>query len=192
MSCCRYVEGIATTGIPAYSGAPASGGSDVATSAQPSSRLRFDGFEVDLYSGEVWKHGTRVRLQDQPFQVLRVLIERPGQIVTRDELNKTVGPADTFVDFDDGLNTAVKKIRELLGDSAERPRYIETIPRRGYRFVGPITPPPPVEATFAAPHSHPALVLPPAEGAVPRNGYRPASYVAVGVSALVVPLIGAG
>jgi TolB-like protein/DNA-binding winged helix-turn-helix (wHTH) protein/Tfp pilus assembly protein PilF len=163
----------------------------VATSAQSSSRLRFDDFEVNLCSGEVWKHGIRVRLQDQPFQVLRVLLERPEQIVTRDELKQTLWPADTFVDFDDGLNTAVKKIRELLGDSAERPRYIETIPRRGYRFVGPIAPPPPIEATVATPHSHPAPVLPPDEGAVPRNGYRPAAYVAVGVLALVVTLVGA-
>jgi TolB-like protein/DNA-binding winged helix-turn-helix (wHTH) protein/Tfp pilus assembly protein PilF len=163
----------------------------VATSAQSSTRLRFEVFEVDLCSGEVWKHGVRVRLQDQPFQVLRVLLERPGQIVTRDELKQTLWPADTFVDFDDGLNTAVKKIRELLGDSAERPRYIETIPRRGYRFVGPIAPPPPVEAAVAAPDSHPALVLHPAEGAVPRKDHRPAGYVAVGVLALVVTLVGA-
>ncbi len=110
-------------------------GSDVATSAQSPSRLRFDSFEVDLRSGEMWKHGTRLRLQDQPFQVLRLLLERRGEIVTREELRQRLWLADTFVDFDDGLNTAVKKIRDLLGDSAERPRYIETIPRRGYRFT---------------------------------------------------------
>jgi DNA-binding winged helix-turn-helix (wHTH) protein len=114
---------------------PANRGSDVATSAQSSSRLRFDSFEVDLRSGEMWKHGTRLRLQDQPFQVLRLLLERRGEIVTREELRQRLWLADTFVDFDDGLNTAVKKIRDLLGDSAERPRYIETIPRRGYRFM---------------------------------------------------------
>jgi len=83
----------------------------------------------------MWKHGTRLRLQDQPFQVLRLLLERRGEIVTREELRQRLWLADTFVDFDDGLNTAVKKIRDLLGDSAERPRYIETIPRRGYRFT---------------------------------------------------------
>ena len=105
------------------------------TSAQSPSRLRFDSFEVDLRSGEMWKHGTRLRLQDQPFQVLRLLLERRGEIVTREELRQRLWLADTFVDFDDGLNTAVKKIRDLLGDSAERPRYIETIPRRGYRFT---------------------------------------------------------
>jgi TolB-like protein/DNA-binding winged helix-turn-helix (wHTH) protein/Tfp pilus assembly protein PilF len=104
--------------------------------APASNRLRFDSFELDLRSGELWKHGARLRLQDQPFQVLRVLLERRGEIVTREELKQTLWPADTFVDFDDGLNTAVKKIRDLLGDSAEHPRYIETIPKRGYRFVG--------------------------------------------------------
>ena len=104
--------------------------------AQPSRRLGFDEFEVDLRSGELWERGNRLRLQDQPFQVLRVLLERRGEIVTRDELKQTLWPADTFVDFDDGLNTAVRKIRDVLGDSAEKPRYVETIPRRGYRFVG--------------------------------------------------------
>lgn len=108
----------------------------MAASAQPSRRFSFDQFEVDLRSGELWARGNRLRLQDQPFQVLRVLLERRGEIVTRDELKQTLWPADTFVDFDDGLNTAVRKIRDALGDSAEKPRYIETIPRRGYRFMG--------------------------------------------------------
>jgi TolB-like protein/DNA-binding winged helix-turn-helix (wHTH) protein/Tfp pilus assembly protein PilF len=112
----------------------------VATSAPSPRRIRFDSFELDLRSGELWKHGARLRLQEQPFQVLRVLLERRGDIVTREELKQTLWPADTFVDFDDGLNTAVKKLRDLLGDSAERPRYIETIPRRGYRFVAAIEP----------------------------------------------------
>lgn len=108
----------------------------MAPNAQPSHRLRFDECEIDLRSGELWVRGKRVRLQDQPFQVLRVLLERRGEIVTRDELKQILWPADTFVDFDDGLNTAVRKIRDALGDSAEEPRFIETIPRRGYRFVG--------------------------------------------------------
>src|ERR1700730_16190683 len=163
----------------------------MATSAQSFSRRRFDGFEVDLCSGEVWKNGIRVRLQDQPFQVLRVLLERSGEIVTRDELKQTLWPADTFVDFDDGLNTAVKKIREVLGDSAERPRYIETIPRRGYRFVAPIALSFPVKTTVAAPSSQPALVLPPAEVALRRRAWRPATYAAAGVLALVAVLAGA-
>ncbi len=108
----------------------------MAANALPSLRFSFDEFEVDLRSGELWERGNRLRLQDQPFQVLRALLERRGEIVTRDELKQTLWPADTFVDFDDGLNTAVSKIRDVLGDSAEKPRYIETIPRRGYRFMG--------------------------------------------------------
>ena len=108
----------------------------MAANVQPSRRLRFDEFEIDMRSGELWVRGKRVRLQDQPFQVLRVLLERRGEIVTRDELKQILWPADTFVDFDDGLNTAIRKIRDALGDSAEKPRFIETIPRRGYRFVG--------------------------------------------------------
>jgi TolB-like protein/DNA-binding winged helix-turn-helix (wHTH) protein/Flp pilus assembly protein TadD len=108
----------------------------VAANVQSSRRLRFDEFEIDLRSAELWVGGNRTRLQDQPFQVLQVLLERHGEIVTRDELKRKLWPADTFVDFDDGLNTAVRKIRDALGDSAEKPRYIETIPRRGYRFLG--------------------------------------------------------
>jgi TolB-like protein/DNA-binding winged helix-turn-helix (wHTH) protein/Flp pilus assembly protein TadD len=111
----------------------------VAANALPSLRFSFDEFEVDLRSGELWERGNRLRLQDQPFQVLRALLERRGEIVTRDELKQTLWPADTFVDFDDGLNTAVSKIRDVLGDSAEKPRYIETIPRRGYRFMGSLS-----------------------------------------------------
>ena len=110
-------------------------GSSVVTTTQSPSRLRFDGFEVDPRSGEIWKDGVRLRLQGQPFQVLCLLLERRGEVVTREELKQRLWPGHTFVDFDDGLNTAVKKIRDLLGDSAERPRYIETIPRRGYRFT---------------------------------------------------------
>jgi TolB-like protein/DNA-binding winged helix-turn-helix (wHTH) protein len=113
---------------------------DVAACAPLPTRLRFDSFQVDLRSGELWKNGIRLRLQDQPFQVLRLLLDRHGEIVTREELKRALWPADTFVDFDDGLNTAVKKLRDLLGDSADRPRYIETIPRRGYRFMAVLDP----------------------------------------------------
>ena len=87
--------------------------------AQPSRRLRFDVFEIELGSGELWERGKRVRLQDQPFQVLRVLLERRGEIVSRDELKQILWTADTFVDFDDGLNTAIRKIRDVLGDSPD-------------------------------------------------------------------------
>jgi eukaryotic-like serine/threonine-protein kinase len=98
-------------------------------------RTRFGAFDVDLRSGEVHKHGIRLKLQDQPFQVLALLLEHPGDVVTREELRRKLWPADTFVDFDNGLNSAIKKLRDVLGDSAEEPRYIETLPRRGYRFI---------------------------------------------------------
>jgi DNA-binding winged helix-turn-helix (wHTH) protein/tetratricopeptide (TPR) repeat protein len=98
-------------------------------------RVRFGAFEVDLRSGELYKHGIRLKLQDQPFHMLALLLERPGDVVTREELCQKLWPADTFVDFDTGLNSAVKKLRDVLGDSAEEPRYIETLPRRGYRFI---------------------------------------------------------
>jgi eukaryotic-like serine/threonine-protein kinase len=98
-------------------------------------RTRFGPFEVDLRSGEVYKHNIRLKLQDQPFHVLALLLERPGDLLTREELRQKLWPADTFVDFDTGLNSAIKKLRDVLSDSAEEPRYIETLPRRGYRFI---------------------------------------------------------
>lgn len=101
-------------------------------------RARFGAFDVDLRSGELHKHGIRLKLQDQPFQVLALLLEHPGDLVTREELRQKLWPADTFVDFDTGLNSAVKKLRDVLGDSAEEPRYIATLPRRGYRFIAPV------------------------------------------------------
>jgi eukaryotic-like serine/threonine-protein kinase len=100
--------------------------------------IRFGTFEVDLAAGEIRKNGVKLRLQDQPFQVLSVLLENPATVVTRTELRERLWPADTFVDFDNGLNTAINKIRETLGDSAESPRFVETVPRRGYRFIAPI------------------------------------------------------
>jgi eukaryotic-like serine/threonine-protein kinase len=101
-------------------------------------RTRFGAFEVDLRSGEVHKHGIRLKLQDQPFQVLATLLESPGEVITREELRQKLWPADTFVDFDTGLNSAVKKLRDVLADSADEPRYIETLPRRGYRFIADV------------------------------------------------------
>src|SRR5580765_1185095 len=105
---------------------------------EPVSVLRFGVFEAEPRSGELRKHGVRVRLRDQSFQVLVLLLERPGQIVTREELQRRLWPADTFVDFDRGLNKAVNRLRETLGDSAESPRFIETLPKRGYRFIAPV------------------------------------------------------
>src|SRR5437867_11339006 len=97
--------------------------------------VRFGAFELDVQSGELRKQGLRTRLTPQSFQVLLLLLERRGEVVTRDALRQTLWPADTFVDFDMGLSSAVKKLREALGDSAENPRFVETLPRRGYRFI---------------------------------------------------------
>ena len=100
--------------------------------------MRFGVFEVDLAAGELRKNGARIRLQEQPFQVLSALLQNAGQIVTREDLRERIWPADTFVDFDHSLNTAVNKIREALGDSASSPRFVETLARRGYRFIAPV------------------------------------------------------
>src|SRR5437870_12456733 len=111
----------------------------LALEARSSAILRFGVFEVDVRAGEVRKHGARIKLQEQPFHVLTVLLQRPGEVVTREELRSQNWPADTFVDFDNSLNTAMNKLREALGDSADSPRFIETLPRRGYRFIAPVT-----------------------------------------------------
>ena len=100
--------------------------------------LHFGVFEVDLKACELRKHGLRIKLPEQPFQVLVVLLEKPGEIVTREELRNRLWPGDTFVDFDHGLNNAVMRLREVLGDASENPRFVETIPRRGYRFIAPV------------------------------------------------------
>jgi TolB-like protein/Flp pilus assembly protein TadD len=97
--------------------------------------VRFGAFELDEGAGELRRAGIKIRLQDQPLLILQILLEQPGKVVTREELRKRVWPSDTFVDFDHGINNAVKRLREALGDTAEIPRYIETLPRRGYRFV---------------------------------------------------------
>ena len=109
-------------------------------------RVRFGQFEMDERTGELRKDGTKIRLQEQPLQILQILLERPGELVPRDELRKRVWPSDTFVDFDHSLNTAINKVREVLGDSASSPRYVETLARRGYRFIAPVQESTPMES----------------------------------------------
>ena len=111
---------------------------DSSSAAKRNKTLRFGNFEADLDARELRKNGRRLRLQEQPFAVLLTLLERPGEVVTREELRQRLWPADTFVDFDHSLNTAVNKLREVLGDSASTPHFIETLARRGYRFVGAV------------------------------------------------------
>jgi len=126
-----------------------------------SSRIaRFGVFELDLAAGELRKNGAKLRLQEQPFQVLALLLDRAGDVVTRDELRQKLWPSDTFVDFDHSLNTAVNKLRETLGDSASSPRYIETLARRGYRFIA--------ATTFA--QDSPNVLHPELEVPIPRRG----------------------
>jgi DNA-binding winged helix-turn-helix (wHTH) protein len=103
--------------------------------------VRFGIFEADLQSGELHKNGVRVPLQGQPFQVCALLLEHSGELVTREELRQKVWPEDTFVDFEQALNTAIAKIRVALGDEADNPRFVETLPRCGYRFIGPVDKP---------------------------------------------------
>ncbi len=107
--------------------------------------LRFGSFEANVQAGELRKQGLKIKLQDQPFQILIMLLERPGEVVTRQEIHRKLWPADTFVDFDHGLNNAVNRLRDALGDSAEKPRFIETLPKKGYRFIGDVTGQAPLE-----------------------------------------------
>jgi Tol biopolymer transport system component/DNA-binding winged helix-turn-helix (wHTH) protein len=120
----------------------------MAGSPQLTPGYSFGVFVLDPHSRELRRNGTKLKLQEQPFQVLVKLLEKPGSVVTREELHSTLWPADTFVDFDTGLNSAIKRLREALGDSADVPRFIETVPRRGYRFIAPLNGmPPPQVAT---------------------------------------------
>ena len=144
---------------------------------------RFGIYEVDLDSRELTKSGLRVRLQEQPFQVLALLLGSPGEIVTREQIQEALWPGDTFVEFDAGLNTAIKKLRIALGDAAENPRFIETMPRRGYRFVAPVV--------FRGPElTAPSTSVPPVAAVVPsdetRIPKRELAWVGVGALALFV------
>ena len=113
--------------------------------------FRFGVFELDIQSGELRRHDLKVRLPDQSFQILKTLITRPGELVTRDELRRVLWTEETFVDFEVGLNSAVRKLREALDDSAESPQFVQTLPRRGYRFVASVTALAPPAASLAEP-----------------------------------------
>src|ERR1700720_4894946 len=106
--------------------------------------ISFGPFEADLHTQELRKQGVRLRLAGQSFHVLKMLLDRPEELVSREELHKALWPSDTFVDFEHGVNAAVNRLREALGDSADCPSIVETLPRRGYRFIGTINPPPAV------------------------------------------------
>ena len=120
--------------------------------------IRFADFELDLGGSELRKQGVKIKLQEQPFQILQILSQSPGRVVTREELQQKIWASDTFVDFDHGLYNAIKRLREALADDAERPQYIETVPRRGYRFIGKIVP-----KAFASPNRFESLLVLPLE-----------------------------
>jgi cholera toxin transcriptional activator len=140
--------------------------------------FRFGAYEVDLSSGELRKSGLRLRVQEQPFQVLLVLLERPSEVVTREELRQKLWPADTFVDFDHSLNTVINKLREALSDSASNPRFIETLARRGYRFLAPVEF---VEKQTAPgrPPALPAMVFAPVQTVEKPTSPKPSSTISV-------------
>jgi len=116
-----------------------------------SDRVKFGPFEADLHTHEIWKFGVKIKLVGQPFEILAILLRKPGELVTREEFRALLWPSDTFVDFDHGLNAAVNKLREALSDSAEAPKYVETLPRRGYRFIAAVErPTEPAGAAFSA------------------------------------------
>src|SRR5271156_5936766 len=127
--------------------------------------IRFGAFEADLRSGEIRKSGSRIKLQEQPFKVLQILLEHPGDLVTREELQSRIWPKDSFGDFDHAVNVAIGKLRTALGDSADDPSFIETVPRRGYRFVGKLEEPPVEAAPPMAPvrEAEPAGNQPPGD-----------------------------
>jgi TolB-like protein/DNA-binding winged helix-turn-helix (wHTH) protein/Tfp pilus assembly protein PilF len=154
---------------------------------QPRPVFRFGLFEVDLQAGELRKKGQKVRLQEQPFQILAALLEHPAQVVSRDDLRRRLWPDDTFVEFDHSLNTAIGRLRDALDDSADNPRFIETLPRRGYRFIAP------VERSNGDTSSHNGeQVPPPVEPPLPASAHPPSTWQ-VGMAALVlVAAIGAG
>jgi TolB-like protein/DNA-binding winged helix-turn-helix (wHTH) protein/Tfp pilus assembly protein PilF len=151
------------------------------TSARRARVLRFDDFELDVSAGQLRKRGLRLRLQGQPLQVLAVLLNRAGDVVTHEEIRSQIWSADTFVDFDHSLHNAIARLRETLGDSAETPRYIETLPRLGYRFIGP------VESEEAPDPSHSAQSAPPRE--VPVASARSTSRALLAASILAFLVI---
>jgi DNA-binding winged helix-turn-helix (wHTH) protein/Tol biopolymer transport system component len=160
--------------IKAVGGGNGSGGEESRT-------RRFGAFEVDLRAGELRRNGLKVKLQEQPLQVLTLLLERPGEVISRDDLRNRLWPADTFVDFDHSLNAAIRRLRDALGDSAENPRFVETVARRGYRFVAPVDGIP--TNGGAAEAIAPAVI-------VPRSRHIRVWWLASGAAAIVLVLVG--
>ena len=161
-------------------------------SATPRRIIRFAAFEFDSQNGELRKHGLRIKLQGQPIHVLTMLLERPGEVVTREEVQSRLWPGDTYVDFEHSLNAAIKRLRAALGDSADSPRFVETLPRRGYRFIAPLSWP--AEETVAAAAQTSAVPQPAAISlaapAEPPTAARRRPMLAIIIAASLVVLAG--
>ena len=147
--------------------------------------LRFGVFEADLETGELRKHGRRIRLPQQSFRVLRILVERPHEVISRDELRQSLWPADTFVEFDKNLNNAVSRLREALGDVADNPRFVETVPRRGYRFIAQVERPAAAVASLSP-------VIDPSSVVAPTTTTTRAAWKGVAAAALVMAIVALG
>jgi DNA-binding winged helix-turn-helix (wHTH) protein/Tol biopolymer transport system component len=165
---------------------------DSTSSSPRPRRIAFDNFEVDLRSGEVRKNGSRIRLQAQPFKLLVLLLENAGDVVSREEVCRELWPADTFVDFEHSLAAAVNKIREALGDAADNPRYIETLPKRGYRFIGKIKHNAPVVIAVGASEARAALEAIRPDAANAPAAHLRLSWVAVSAGAIALILLAVG
>ncbi|HUI51709.1 MAG TPA: winged helix-turn-helix domain-containing protein [Terriglobales bacterium] len=166
----------------------------MSSAPQPPSVLRFGLFEADLRSGELRKSGIRLKIQDRPFQILSILLAQPGQLVTREHIQKRLWPEDTFVDFEHGLNTAINKLRDVLSDQADNPRFIETLPKRGYRFIAPVSSGDGDAATHSATPSDsasaPAQV--PATSTPPKPAPQPAKSEGFHLSRVLLAILGLG
>jgi DNA-binding winged helix-turn-helix (wHTH) protein/Flp pilus assembly protein TadD len=153
----------------------------------PSRVLRFGVFQINLAARELRKHGVRVRLPGQPFCILSILLEKPGQVITREEMRQRLWSSDTFVDFEHSLNSAIKKLRHALGDSPENSRYVETVPRVGYRFIAPVQ-----QVSANAPGDVPVVAERSAESAVPVDGAgKLASRILLGAAFVLIAVPGA-
>src|SRR6185312_2045351 len=170
----------------------------MSSDVQARRRYRFGVFQLDTLSGELYKHGIRIKLQDQPCQVLTVLLERVGEVVTREELRQRLWDHDTFVDFDHSLNISINKLRDALGDSAANPRFIETLPRKGYRFLAAVSV---EEVPDSRTPTTPPVINPPVEAvALPSPTYNEKQQVSsakhstlwYGVAALVLAIVAIG
>jgi DNA-binding winged helix-turn-helix (wHTH) protein len=156
------------------------------TAGRSDQHVRFKSFELNLHTRELYKHGLKLKLQGHPVEVLALLLERPGDLVTREELQQRLWPQDTFVDFEHGLNSTINRLRETLGDHAEAPRFIETLPRLGYRFIAPVE-----DSDLPDPASSPQTGKPHGTERLPAVATRPSASAAKLLAWAIAAALGA-